>query len=110
MSDRLDAAGDPELRRALTLARSRSAPLSADDAAEALGIHRNVARGRLDRLASAGFLRVFFARRGDRRGPGAGRPTKLYEVAPEIELLEFPQRHLDDLGKLLVEQLAEPSL
>jgi predicted ArsR family transcriptional regulator len=110
MSDRLNAAGDPELRRALTLARSRSEPLSADDAAAALGVHRNVARARLDRLASAGFLRVFFARRGDRRGPGAGRPAKLYEVAPETELLEFPERHLDDLGKLLVERLDEQSL
>ena len=110
MVPRLDAAGDPELRRALKLARSRSEPLSADDAAAALGVHRNVARARLDRLASAGFLHVFFARRGDRRGPGAGRPAKLYAVAPETELLEFPERHLDDLGKLLIDQLDESSL
>src|SRR3954469_20257713 len=100
MSKRLEAAGDPDLRRALVLARSQAEPLSADDAAAQLGVHRNVARAplarlpaapplgahrnvaraRLDRLVAAGFLRVFFARRGDRRGPGAGRPSKLYEV------------------------------
>src|SRR4051812_22533638 len=110
MNERLDAAGDPELRRALLLARSQAEPLSADDAAAALGVHRNVARARLERLASAGFLSVFFARRGERRGRGAGRPAKLYEVAPQLDVVEFPERQFDELGQLLVERLDEPAL
>jgi predicted ArsR family transcriptional regulator len=110
MTERLDAAGDPKLRRALLYARSQGAPLSADDAATALGVHRNVARAWLDRLASAGFLRVFFERRSGRSGPGAGRPAKLYEVAAETELLEFPPRRLDELTRLLAEQMDEQAL
>jgi predicted ArsR family transcriptional regulator len=110
MDNRLDVAGDPELRRALVLARSQAAPLTADDAAAALGVHKNVARARLDRLASAGFLRVFFARRSGRGGPGAGRPAKLYEVAPETEVLEFPERGFSDLGSLLVDQVDDEAL
>jgi predicted ArsR family transcriptional regulator len=79
--------------------------VTADDAAAALGIHRNVARARLDRLVSAGFLRVVFARRTGRVGPGAGRPAKVYEVAPETRTIEFPERGFDELSQLLIAEL-----
>src|SRR4051794_19443375 len=110
MSKRLDAAGDPELRRALVLARSQAEPLSADDAAAALGIHRNVARARLDRLVSAGSRRASSERRSARRGRGAGRPAKLYEVAVETESVEFPERQFSELARLLVDRLDDPAL
>lgn len=103
--DRLAAAGDPQLRRILLYARGRPDGFVADEAAAALGIHRNVARGRLDRLAEAGFLTVTLRRRGTRRGPGAGRPAKVYLVAPELEAVEFPERRLADLIALLVGKL-----
>lgn len=103
--DRLAAAGDPQLRRILLYARGRRQGFVADDAAAALGIHRNVARSRLDRLAEAGFLAVTLERRGGRRGPGAGRPAKVYNVAPELEAVEFPDRRLADLIGLLVGKL-----
>jgi predicted ArsR family transcriptional regulator len=103
--DRLAAAGDPQLRRILLYARGRREGFVADEAAAALGIHRNVARSRLDRLAEAGFLAVSLERRGGRRGPGAGRPAKVYNVAPELEAVEFPDRRLADLIGLLVGKL-----
>jgi predicted ArsR family transcriptional regulator len=103
--DRLAAAGDPQLRRILLYARGRREPFTADEAASALGIHRNVARSRLDRLTDAGFLAVTHEHRGTRRGPGAGRPAKVYRVAPELEAVEFPERHLADLIGLLVGKL-----
>ena len=68
----------------------------------ALGVHRNVARSRLDRLVEAGFLAVTPERRGGRGGPGAGRPANVYRVAPELESVEFPDRGLSDLVGLLV--------
>src|SRR5204863_372714 len=90
------------------LARGRSSELTADDAAEALGVHRNVARARLDRLAAAGLLDVSFERRTGRTGPGAGRPAKVYRVAPETRAVEFPPRRLAALVGRLLDELPEP--
>jgi predicted ArsR family transcriptional regulator len=103
--DRLAAAGDPQLRRVLLYARGRRDPFAADDVAVVLGVHRNVARSRLDRLVEAGFLAVTPERRGGRRGPGAGRPAKIYRVAPELEGVEFPDRRLAELITLLVQRV-----
>jgi predicted ArsR family transcriptional regulator len=108
----LDAVAQPELREIVLFARAQAEPVSADDVATRFGIHRTVARGRLERLADAGLLTVSFARRSGRSGPGAGRPTKLYAVPPETEAIEFPERHYDRLlahlaGKLPDEALTE---
>ena len=103
--DRLAAAGDPQLRRVLLYARSQQEPFTAHEVALALGVHRNIARNRLDRLAEAGFLTVSPVRRGGRRGPGAGRPANVYRVAPELEAIEFPDRRLAELIGLLVGKL-----
>lgn len=103
--DRLAAAGDPQLRRLLLYARGRRDPFTAADVALVLDVHRNVARSRLDRLVEAGFLTGTPERRGGRRGPGAGRPAKIYRVAPELEGVEFPDRRLADLITLLVRKV-----
>jgi predicted ArsR family transcriptional regulator len=102
---RLAAAGDPKLHALLLYARAGRNPFTAADAADALEMHRNVARGRLDRLVDAGFLAVARERPSGRSGPGAGRPAKVYRVAPEFEAVEFPDRRLTDLIGLLVEKL-----
>ncbi len=103
--ERLDAVADPELRETLLFARGRAAPFTADDAAAALAVHRNVARSRLDRLAGAGLLEISFARRSGRGGPGAGRPAKVYRVAPETSMIEFPPRRLPELVARLLDEL-----
>jgi len=100
--DRLDAIGESELRQALLYVRGSAGPVTADDAAAALDVHRSVARGRLERLAEAGLLETAFVRRSGRSGPGAGRPAKLYSAAAETQTLEFPPHHLPELvGHLL---------
>ena len=103
--DRLAAAGDPQLRRILLYARGRRDAFTAAEVAASLDVHRNVARSRLDRLAEAGFLNVALERPGGRRGPGAGRPAKVYRVAPELEGIEFPDRRLGELITLLIKKV-----
>ena len=66
-----------------------------------------MARARLDRLAEAGLLEVSFERRTGRSGPGAGRPAKVYRVAPETEAVEFPPRRLAFLVARLLEELPQ---
>lgn len=82
--------------------RGSAQPVTADDAAIALGVHRSVARNRLEKLVHAGVLGTSFARRSGRTGPGAGRPAKLYSPAPEAQALEFPERRLVALFARLI--------
>jgi len=103
--ERLDAIGESELREALLYVRASSEPVTADDAAEVLGVHRSVARSRLERLLGAGLLETSFARRSGRTGPGAGRPAKLYSPAPEPQALEFPARRLPELVARLLDRV-----
>lgn len=107
MMHRLDAIGDRELRETLLFARAQALPVTADDVAAAQRIHRNVARGRLERLADAGLLIASFERRTGRAGPGAGRPAKTYRVAPELAALEFPERRYERLIGLIADALPE---
>jgi predicted ArsR family transcriptional regulator len=107
MMDRLDSLGDRDLRETLLFARAQPAPVTADDVASAERIHRNVARGRLERLAEAGLLIASYERRTGRSGPGAGRPAKTYRVAPELTAIEFPERRYERLIGLVVDALPE---
>lgn len=101
----LDGLGASELRNTLLHARGQEGPVSADDVACAFGVHRNVARGRLERLVAAGLLEASFERRSGRSGPGAGRPAKVYAVAPELDAVEFPARRLELVVGHLVDAL-----
>jgi predicted ArsR family transcriptional regulator len=107
MMHRLDAIGDQELRETLLYARAQPLPVTADEVASAQRIHRNVARGRLERLADAGLLIASFERRTGRTGPGAGRPAKTYRVAPELSAIEFPERRYEQLIGLVADALPE---
>lgn len=104
--ERLDALGDPELRAAFLFARGRPRPVSADDLAAAQDVHRNVARSRLERLASARLVIPSFERRTGRTGPGAGRPAKVYRVAPELSAIELPERRYDKLVGAVVDAVS----
>jgi len=101
--DPLEAAGDPELRATLLVVRGRADAVTADDVADAHGIHRNVARSRLERLVEAGVLKPGYERRTGRSGPGAGRPAKTYAVVPELEAIVFPDRRYERLLALVID-------
>ena len=53
--------------------------VTAAQVAERFGLHPNVARHHLDKLAAGGYLEVAVERT---EGAGAGRPSKRYRVAP----------------------------
>lgn len=108
--DQLEAVGDPELRDALLFARGQARPITADELAEEQGVHRNVARSRLERLVDAGLLATAYERRTGRSGPGAGRPAKTYAVVPGLAPIEFPERHYEALLGLLLEGVSAKRL
>jgi predicted ArsR family transcriptional regulator len=108
--DELEAVGDPELRDALLFARGRARPVTADELAESQGVHRNVARSRLERLVEAGLLATAYERRTGRTGPGAGRPAKTYAVVPGLAPIEFPERRYEALLGLLLDGVSPKRL
>ena len=67
------------LRRALyEFVVAAPGPVGRDEAAEAVGVSRQVAAYHLDRLIDDGLLSAEFRRLTGREGPGAGRPAKRY--------------------------------
>jgi len=103
--DELEAVGDPDARAAFLFARASDRAVTADDLAASAGIHRNVARADLERLAAAGLLEIGYERRTGRTGPGSGRPAKTYAVVPELNAIQFPERHYEELLGLIIDAL-----
>jgi predicted ArsR family transcriptional regulator len=93
--DGVDAAAalaDPSRRRLYAFVVAAGAPVGRDEAAAHLAISRSLAGYHLDQLVVDGVLRASYARRSGRRGPGAGRPAKLYERSPVEIMVQLPPR------------------
>jgi predicted ArsR family transcriptional regulator len=72
-----------------------------DEVAGAVGVHRTVAHGHLERLVALGYLIA-----GQRRGK-SGKPAKLYRLADQQIDFSYPVRRLARLAGLLAETLQE---
>src|SRR4249920_900523 len=95
------ALADPIRRDLYFYVSAQPAPVSRDQASDALGIARHKAKFHLDKLAEEGLLDTDFKRLSERRGPGAGRPTKLYRRSSRQLSVTFPERRYDLAAQLL---------
>jgi len=102
-----DAFGDPTRRSIYLLVRERGDEhgLTTTVVAEEVGVHPNVARHHLDKLAAGGYLLVQTAKMA---GGGAGRPSKRYSAVAGA-VTEFPVRSDDLVLSLLGRALAKLS-
>jgi predicted ArsR family transcriptional regulator len=99
----LSALAEPN-RRALYEHVARAGDwVSRDQAADAVGLERGTAAHHLDRLAADGLLDVDYQRLSGRRGPGAGRPAKLYRRSRRELEIALPARDYELAGRLLAE-------
>jgi predicted ArsR family transcriptional regulator len=97
------AFGDPTRRDIYLFVRERAdAGVTAAEVAERFELHANVARHHLEKLAAGGYLDVTLDRPAS---GGAGRPSKHYRVAGDVDL-HFPVRRDDLLVTLLGRLLA----
>jgi predicted ArsR family transcriptional regulator len=64
-------------------------------------VSRSLAAFHLDRLAAEGLLEVTHRRLAERRGPGAGRPAKLYRRAAATHAVSLPPRQYELVARLL---------
>lgn len=89
------ALAEPVRRDLYLFVAAQPEPVSRDQAASAVGVAVHTAKFHLDRLADEGLLDVEYRRLSGRRGPGAGRPTKLYRRSEHEVAVSLPPRQYD---------------
>jgi predicted ArsR family transcriptional regulator len=99
--DALSCLAEPTRRAVYAYVASARGWVSRDEAATSLGLERGTVVHHLDRLVADGLLDVVFRRLSGRRGPGAGRPAKLYRRADRTFEVSLPQRDYELAGRLL---------
>jgi predicted ArsR family transcriptional regulator len=93
-------------RRMFEFIRGQRRPVSRDEAAAAVGISRKLAAFHLDKLVDAGLLKAHYTRLSGRVGPGAGRPSKVYEPADVQLSVSIPSRSYDLAARIMLSALA----
>jgi predicted ArsR family transcriptional regulator len=100
------ALAEPVRRALYVYVVGQPGPVGREQAAAAVGVARHVAKFNLDKLEEEGLLEVEFSRPPGRRGPGAGRPAKLYRrTSREIEV-SLPERRYDLAGQVMASAIA----
>jgi predicted ArsR family transcriptional regulator len=102
----IGALADPVRRRLYEFVCAQRAPVSRDQAADAVGIPHHQAKFHLDRLTAEGLLETEYARLTGRSGPGAGRTSKLYRRARHDIAVSLPQREYELAGRLMATAIA----
>jgi predicted ArsR family transcriptional regulator len=98
---------EPMRRELYLYVCGQTAPVSRDQAADAIGIAHHQAKFHLDRLESEGLLESVYARLGGRAGPGAGRPSKLYKRSSREIAVSLPRRAYELAGRVMADAIAE---
>jgi predicted ArsR family transcriptional regulator len=104
----LDAIGllqDPARRSLYAYVVAQGREVSRNEAAEAVGLQRTLAAFHLDRLATGGLLDVAYRRLSGRKGPGAGRPAKVYSRPTEERAVSLPPRDYVRVGRVFAEAI-----
>lgn len=95
------AFGDPTRRNIYLLVREHADGLTASEVAGATGLHANVARHHLEKLAGGAYLEI-----SQRSSTGAGRPAKVYRATEPELVLDVDVGHDDILVTLLGKALS----
>jgi len=95
------ALAEPARRALYGFVVSQPEPVSREHAASGAGVARHVAKFHLDKLVEDGLLDFEYRRPPGRRGPGAGRPAKVYRRSQREISVSVPERRYEFAGRLL---------
>lgn len=99
------ALAEPVRRDLYLFVAGQSEAVSRDQAAAGVEVARHTAKFHLDKLVEQGLLATEFRRLSGRRGPGAGRPAKLYRRAQGEVAVSLPERRYDLAGGLMAQAI-----
>ncbi|TDQ54963.1 helix-turn-helix transcriptional regulator [Actinorugispora endophytica] len=112
--DAIGALADPVRRRLYEYVAARGGETTRAEAAEATGLQRTLVAFHLDKLVEAGLLEAAGRKAPERRGPGSGRPAKVYRRSARQIGVQLPPRDYETAAHLLAEAVersgAEDSL
>ncbi|GAA2372018.1 helix-turn-helix domain-containing protein [Nonomuraea africana] len=98
----LSQLSDPVRRSLYAFVAASGGEVGRGEAAEAAGVSRTLAAHHLDKLVEAGLLEAAF-RPQERKGPGSGRPAKVYRRAGVELSVSLPPRDYGSLASVLAE-------
>ena len=104
------ALAEPVRRDLYQFVASQTEPVSRERAAAGVGVAQHVAKFHLDKLVDDELLEFEFRRPPGRRGPGAGRPSKVYRRSDREVAVSLPERHYELAGRLLAEAVTRSQL
>ena len=96
---------EPVRRRVYDWVATQGRAVGRDETAKALEIGRPLATFHLDRLASAGLLEAGYRRLNEKRGPGAGRPARVYWRTERDFSVSLPERHYERAAEVFAAAL-----
>jgi predicted ArsR family transcriptional regulator len=96
---------EPVRRRLYEWVVGQARPVGRDEAAAALGIGRPLAAFHLERLADAGLVASGYRRLNEKRGPGAGRPARVYWRGEREFNVSLPGRHYERVADVFATAL-----
>ena len=99
------ALAEPVRRDLYLFVAAQPDAVSRDQAAAGVGVPRHTAKFHLDKLVDEGLLDIEFKRLSGRRGPGAGRPSKLYRRTAREVAVSLPERRYDLAGQLMAQAI-----
>ncbi len=101
----LGTLADDHRRRMYLFIREQGRPVGREEAAATVGISRKLAAFHLDKLVDKGLLKAHYMRLSEKRGPGAGRSSKVYEPTDSEIAVTVPSRSYDFAAKILIEAM-----
>ena len=99
------ALAEPVRRALYRWVVAQAEPVSRDQAAAGAGVPRHTAKFHLDKLVADGLLETEFRRLTGRRGPGAGRPAKLYRRSARQVSVTLPPRRYELAAQIMAAAL-----
>ena len=97
--------GDQVRRRLYAYVVGQPGEVGRDEAARAVGITRPAAAFHLEKLVQGGLLEAGYRRLSGRRGPGAGRPARVYRRPDREVNVSVPPRDYELVARLLLRGL-----